>query len=87
MIYLFHEQSGDISEYSYLMTFVDYGSCCICDTLEGIQYSFEGNTADKLPNEYQVKEYMTLCKDIVCNIVRPFNYGWREDKNFNQVEL
>lgn len=64
----------------YLLTYADYGSCSGCDTLLAIQ-----DWGDKLPTEDQVKDYMTLCKDLVCNIVKPYNYGWREDKLFMEI--
>ena len=64
----------------YLLTYSYYGSCSGCDTLLAIQ-----DWGDKLPTEDQVKDYMTLCKDLVCNIVKPYNYGWREDKLFMEI--
>lgn len=39
----------------YLFTYVEYGSCSGCDILESIRVYNSG-----LPNEHQVKEYMTL---------------------------
>ena len=62
-------------EYEYLMTFVNYGSCSCCDTLQAIQ-SYD----DEKPTHGQLKDYMTLCKDIVCNIVKPFKCGWRDNE-------
>ena len=70
------------SESDYLLTFVDYGSCSGCDTLMGIQGS-----GDVKPTEQQLKGYMALCKDLVMNMVKPYNVGWREDKRYNSVEL
>ena len=64
------------------MTYVDYGSCSGCDTLQSIQ-SFSG---DK-PTDSQLKDYMTLCKDLVCNMVKPFKSGWRNSEGeFDEVE-
>ncbi len=70
----------------YLMSYICYGSCSICDTLERIQNLFYLGSYPKFPVEQQVKDYMMLCKDIVCNIIRPYNYGWRKDEQFEQVE-
>ena len=64
----------------YLMTYVWYGSCSGCDTLQGIT-----GYASGAANEQQVKDYMTLCKDIVCNMVKPFRDGWRQDDEFSEV--
>lgn len=70
------------SESEYLLTFVHYGSCSGCDTLLGIQ---DWNNAP--PTEQQLKDYMTLCKDLVANMVKPYNNGWREDERYNTVEI
>jgi hypothetical protein len=71
------------SEYDYLLTYASYGSCSGCDSLMGIQefYRF----SDDLPTEEQVKEYMNLCKDLVTNMVKPYNNGWRYDDLFEHV--
>lgn len=41
--------------YDYVVTEVYYGSCSGCDTLLGIS-----DYGDNIPNEQQVKDYMTL---------------------------
>ena len=64
----------------YLLTYSYYGSCSGCDTLMAIQ-----NWEDVVPTESQIKDYMALCKDLVCNIVKPYNYGWREDEDFLEI--
>ena len=70
------------SEYNYLMTCVGYGSCSVCDTLISIQ---EG--VDKKLNDSQVKDFMGLCKDIVANMIKPYNGGWRLDEEFETEEF
>lgn len=72
------------SEYEYLMTFSNYGSCSGCDTLLAIQNGYYNPKVT--PTETQLEDYMTLCRDLVSNIVKPFNNGWREDKDFLPVE-
>ncbi len=69
-------------ESEYLLTFVNYGSCSVCDTLMGIQ-SWDNSK----PTEQQLKDYMALCKDLVMNIVKPYNNGWRKDERYNIIEL
>ena len=64
----------------YLITYVDYGSCSGCDTLLSIQ-----EWGNKLPTEQQVKDYMTLCKDLVCNMVKPFDFDFRFDEKFREI--
>lgn len=66
----------------YLMTYVEYGSCSGCDTLQSIQSEFRWY--DNPEEGY--KELMMLCKDIICNIIKPYNGGWRYDERFEQVE-
>ena len=67
----------------YLITYSWYGSCSGCDTLMEIQES--GDSGNKWPTENQVKDYMALCKDLVCNIVKPYNYGWLNDEDFEEI--
>jgi hypothetical protein len=69
------------SEYEYLMTYVGYGSCSGCDTLQAIQCWY-----DKKPTEEQVKDFMNLCKDLVCNMIKPYNCGWRNEEMFEDVK-
>jgi hypothetical protein len=69
------------SENEYLMTYAGYGSCSGCDTLMSIQ----DYTTDP-PTEQQVKYFMALCKDLVTNMIKPYNCGWRFDNEFDQVD-
>lgn len=65
----------------YIMTFIEYGSCSGCDSLQAAQ---DWHT-DKLTEE-QIKDFMIICKDLICNAIKPFNYGWRSDERWNVVE-
>ena len=58
--------------YEYLITYCYYGSCSGCDTLLGIQEDIYDDSDTILPTEIQLKQYMDLCKDIICNIKRPY---------------
>lgn len=60
--------------WEYIIGYQNYGSCSGCDILLGIQ-GFE----DGAPNERQLKEYMAICKDIVCSFVHPFK-GYDESQ-------
>lgn len=64
----------------YLITFVEYGSCSGCDTLQSIQFDDEYDDHDATDS------YLTLCRHIVGNIIRPYNYGWRNIEMFDHVE-
>ena len=82
LVYLIPFDTYEPSESDYLMTYVGYGSCCGCDTLQAIQ-SWE----DAPPTEEQVKGYMALCKDMLTNMIKPYNSGWRENEDFAVVEV
>ena len=71
------------TEYEYLMTYINYGSCSVCDVLQSIQDCIGDHK--KLTKE-QVDDFMTLCKGILQNTICPYNFGWRVDDNFNQIE-
>lgn len=47
----------------YWVVKVSYGSCSGCDTLEAIR-----DYSDDVPDEQQVKDYMTLCLHIIQNM-------------------
>lgn len=47
----------------YLMTYVEYGSCSYCDTLQGI----------KMDSDTQIYDLMTLCRDMIVRLIRPYN--------------
>lgn len=72
------------SEYEYLMTYIGYGSCCVCDVLQNI-VSLNYDYSDT-PTEHQVTMLMGVCKDIICNTIKPYNSGWRENEDFEIVE-
>lgn len=81
LLFLIPKETYQPSEYEYLMTYVNYGSCSGCDTLLNIQgYSNEALT------ESQVKDFMVLCKDILTNIIKPYNCGWRQEEDFEQIK-
>lgn len=64
----------------YLMSHVYYGSCSVCDTLQNAQSM--ANRGDGRLSPEQVDAYMAICKDIVTNMIKPYNYGWRFDEWF-----
>ena len=82
LMFLIPKDCYQPSENEYLLTFASYGSCSGCDTLMGIQ-----DWDDVKPTEQQLKDYMALCKDLVMNMVKPYNDGWRKDERYNTVEL
>jgi hypothetical protein len=83
LLYVIPEKCYQPSEYEYLITFVGYGSCSGCDTLQYIQ---DLSYNDGLPTPEQLKEYMALCRDLIANMTKPYNYGWRNKGEFVPVE-
>ena len=69
-------------EGEYLMTYVGYGSCSGCDTLLSIVDYKNGPATER-----QVSDLLALCKDIVTNTIKPYNYGWRSEDIFDKVEF
>lgn len=86
LLYVIPQKTFQPSEYDYLMTYVGYGSCGGCDPLMGIKDLGYSSTKEDYPTEEQVKDYMVLMKDILTNMIRPYNSGWREDKDFEEVK-
>lgn len=62
---LFIIAEGSYQPDTYYVIKIFYGSCSGCDTLEGIhQYS------DRIPDEDQVADYMTLALHIIQNLTK-----------------
>lgn len=81
LLYLIPFDTCQPNESEYLMTYVGYGSCSVCDTLQAIQ-----SCREDLGKE-QVDDFMQLAKDILQNTIKPYNYGWREDERFEHIEV
>lgn len=64
----------------YIMTYIGYGTCSYCDALQSVQEWNDGKISEK-----QLPGFMAICKDLICNAVKPYNYGWREDLKYIQV--
>lgn len=92
LLFLIPQETYQPSEYEYLMTYVGYGSCSGCDTLQHIQsicwYDDEDeDDEDCALKEKAIKEYLALCKDILTNMIKPYNGGWRNDERFEVVTM
>lgn len=84
LMYIFPRNLYQPSEHEYLLTYVDYGSCSGCDTLMAItDYMEEG----KPPTEEEIRDFISLCRHLVCNMVNPYNFGWRHNPEFDTVEM
>ena len=84
LLYLVPFDTYQPNEHEYLMTYIGYGSCSCCDTLQGLELC-----GDYTENEYEntIKGHMTLARDILSHIIRPYNTGWRNDERFDTVTL
>lgn len=82
LLFLIPRKTYQPSEHEYLMTYVGYGSCSGCDTLQAIQ-----DYGENLISEDQLKGFMALCKDIITNMIKPYNCGWRNEEEFTEVEF
>lgn len=79
LIFMIPRDTYQPSINDYLLTYVAYGSCSGCDTLLGIQ-----NWEDEPLTEQQVSDFMTLCRHLVCNIIKPVNENWGLDEKFEE---
>jgi hypothetical protein len=78
LLYLIPFETYQPCEFEYLMSYVGYGSCSGCDTLQAIQLNWTG--AGK------INKFMQLCKDILTNTIKPYNDGWRKTDLFEHIE-
>lgn len=65
------------SAYEYLMTYIGYGSCSVCDALQHA-FSCEGDT--------RISALFEICKDLICNAIKPYNHGWMHDPLYEYAE-
>ncbi len=86
LLYLIPMDTYQPSECEYLMTYVGYGSCSGCDTLQHIQMLCDYSDEEHL-TEQQIEDMMRLCKDIVCSMIKPYNTGWRYSADFDTVDF
>lgn len=73
------------SEHEYIMTYIGYGSCSGCDVLQAVQSC--GDYGKKKATEDQLDGFMDICRELICNAIKPYNFGWREDENWNPAEF
>lgn len=78
------------THYEYLMTYIEYGSCSVCDTLQSLQndyhyYGDEGQTKEDYINQ-KINGFMHLCKDILCNTIKPYGSGWRNTEAWSETQ-
>lgn len=84
LLYLLPFDTYQPSHYQYLMTYVDYGSCSVCDTLQSII-----NWDEEPPSEQQLDDLMTLCCHILEHTICPYyNSPYNDYKEeFKEVKV
>ena len=87
LLFLIPVETYQPYEGDYLMTYVGYGSCSGCDTLQNIQSFIDYEDEGEVVSDRVIADFMTLCKDIVTNTIRPYNHGWRYDLTFDTVDF
>lgn len=89
IIYIVPFDTYQPDESEYLMTFVNYGSCSGCDTLERIKSDmpWDDEHCETCATEQTIKDLMTLCKDLLTRMIRPFNNGWRDRPEFEEATV
>ncbi|MBO5371532.1 MAG: hypothetical protein J6A75_02315 [Lachnospiraceae bacterium] len=73
------KEDGALGVDDVLLSYVEYGSCTYCDTLQHI-------LCESKDSMELVNDLMYLCKDLVCNIVKPYNDGWRNRPEFDVIQ-
>lgn len=81
LMFLIPKDTYEPLEYEYLLTYVNYGSCSGCDALQGTQCCI----TDETPTDIDIKRFMMLCKDLVTNMIKPYNNGWRQKDIYEPV--
>lgn len=84
LIFMIPFKTYQPDEGEYLMTYVGYGSCSGCDALQSIMSSRRGIAH---PDEQQITDLLHLCRDIVTNTIKPYNYGWRYESEFDRIDF
>ncbi len=83
LVFLIPMDDSPSTEREWLMSYVGYGSCTVCDTLQNIQCD-DGDSNFGID---AVDEYMNICRDIVSNTILPYNNGWRRDDLYDTVTV
>ncbi len=83
LVFLIPMDDSPSTEREWLMSYIGYGSCTVCDTLQSIQCG-DGESDSDID---VVDEYMKLCRDIVSNTILPYNNGWRRDDLYDTVTV
>lgn len=81
LLFLIPAKTYQPSEYEYLLTFVGYGSCSGCDSLLAVHEYCDEMTVEK------ANRYLALCRGMITNMIKPYNYGWRCEEEYVLEEM
>lgn len=76
LLFLIPFRTYEPSEGDYLMTYIGYGSCTVCDAFQNA-LCLDGN--------YKHRAIFAIAKDLITNAIKPYNHGWRYQEGFEQV--
>ena len=68
LLFVIPEKKYQPTEGDYLMTYVEYGSCSYCDTMQCILYE----------SDTKVEDLMTLALHMIQHIIHPFTDSYHE---------
>ncbi len=74
LLFVIPKKTYQPSSYEYLITYVGYGSCSGCDTLQAIQdwSTKKDENGNYIYTVEQLNDFMELCRDILFNVKRPY---------------
>lgn len=77
IIFAFHKKTYQPYASQYLMTYISYGSCSLCDALEAA--FFENET-----EEETVLDLMNICLHLIQNMHHPFKTDYFNDRELDE---
>lgn len=77
IIFAFHRKTYQPYASQYLMTYISYGSCSLCDALEAA--FFENET-----EEETVLDLMRICLNLIQNMRHPFKTDYFNDNELDE---
>lgn len=95
LLYLIPRSCYQPSEVDYLLTYVGYGSCCGCDTLQNIQVNISyAIDSDSDPDELwrierrteSISDLMTLSLHLIQKMVKPYKDNYWDGDKYDTLE-
>ena len=77
IIFAFHKKTYQPYASQYLMTYISYGSCSLCDALEAAFFENESE-------EETVLDLMNICLHLIQNMRHPFKTDYFNDRELDE---